>query len=148
LISKNKNNIKHTTQKTNENYFLFPKEKIKSESLNTNKTLICSNKNCIHKGKPQFLRNFNKDASRKKRKYRSRCKDCEKISKNKRIKKYRKKNKIKRILKFFLPKEKIICHNKNCIHKGKPQSLENFRKDVTKKNGYRKQCKDCLSKKN
>lgn len=37
-----------------------------------------------------------------------------------------------------------VCYKKDCIHKGKPQPLENsFYKNKTTEDGYQTECKDC-----
>lgn len=44
---------------------------------------------------------------------------------------------------FVMPTEKV-CSRENCIHGGKPQPIENFRKAKKYRDGHQYACKDCM----
>ena len=100
------------------------------------KTKICSNKKCIHGGKPQPLSNFNKNKNHKDG-YTSNCKDCIKKQKDK----YYQEN-----------KEKVLKKCKEYSEKNRDAVLENKRnyydknkekiKDTSQKNYWKNRDKN------
>jgi len=95
---------------------------------------ICSNRNCQHNGKEQFITNFVKNPSNKSG-YRSTCKDCHKEY----LKEYKTRN-----VEYEIPTMKICC-DPLCNNPG-PKLVSEFYKQKTNKSGYRSRCIDCISR--
>ena len=48
-----------------------------------------------------------------------------------------------------MPAPKRVCNQSACQHKGKPQTITNFYRDMRdKKHGRANECKDCIKKRN